>query len=87
MECPQRNGHGTGLIVAYTARTLDPETEAALERHLESCAGCRDVAAAQQAVWSALDELTSVTISSNFDARLYQRIATEQQRSWWPRCL
>jgi anti-sigma factor RsiW len=85
MECPQHNGDGAELIIAYAARTLDPEIEAAFERHLESCARCRELAAAQRAVWTALDQLTPLPVSSNFDARLYQRIAEEQQSTWWQR--
>lgn len=85
MQCPQKNGDGVELIVAYAARTLDPESEAAFELHLESCASCRDMAAAQRAVWSALDELAPPAVSSNFDAKLYQRIAEEQQGAWWQR--
>ena len=85
MECPQKTGDGAELIVAYAARALDPETEAAFERHLEVCPSCRKVAAAQQLVWSALDELPPLPVSSNFDARLYQRIAEEQNSSWWQR--
>ena len=85
MECPQQNNDGVELIIAYAARALDPENEVAFERHLESCASCRELAAAQRTVWSALDELSPLPVSSNFDAKLYQRIAEEQQCSWWQR--
>ena len=87
MDCPQKNGKGAELIIAYGARTLDPATEAAFEQHLESCASCREVAAAQKAVWSALDVWTPVQVSPNFDERLYQRIVAEEQGSWWQRLL
>jgi anti-sigma factor RsiW len=85
MECPQQNDAGVELIIAYAARTLDPANEAAFERHLKVCASCREMAAAQRTVWSALDELTPLPVSSNFDAKLYQRIAEEQQYTWWQR--
>jgi anti-sigma factor RsiW len=85
MDCPLQEKDGVELIVAYAARTLDPENEVAFERHLEVCPSCREMAAAQRAVWSALDELTPLPVSSNFDARLYQRIAEEQQYAWWQR--
>jgi anti-sigma factor RsiW len=85
MDCPQQNSDGVELIIAYAARTLDPENEAAFERHLEVCASCREMAAEQRTVWSALDELTPLPVSSNFDARLYQRIAEEEQYTWWQR--
>ena len=87
MECPQENGDGAELIVAYAARALDSEDRAEFERHLEFCARCRDVSSAQRALWLALDELPPLRVSSNFDAQLYRRIAEEQQRSWWQRFL
>ena len=92
MTCPQKGRDGAEWIVAYAARTLDSGNEAAFERHLESCASCREMAAEQRAVWSALDALPPQPVSSNFDARLYQRIAEEQQsasgrRGWWQRLL
>jgi anti-sigma-K factor RskA len=85
MECPLENGNGAELIVAYGARTLAPEAEAAFVRHMASCSNCREMAAAQQAVWLALDAWAPEPISSNFDERLYQRIATEEQGTWWQR--
>ena len=85
MECPQKNDDGIELIIGYAARTLDAETENALERHLSTCAGCRELIAAQRSVWSALDELKPLPVSSNFDEKLYQRIANERQLAWWQR--
>ena len=85
MDCPQQNSDGVELIIAYAARTLDTANEAAFERHLEVCASCREMATAQRTVWSALEELTPLPVSSNFDAKLYQRIAEEQQHTWWQR--
>jgi anti-sigma factor RsiW len=84
MECP-KNGDSAALIIAYTAGTLDAGNAAAFERHLESCANCRQMALEQRVVWSALDELPPVQVSSNFDAKLYKRIAEEQQMAWWLR--
>lgn len=85
MDCPQMAGDGIELIIAYAARTLDPETESALERHLEICPSCREMAARQKTVWSALDELAPQPVSSNFNEKLYQRIAQEKQSGWWRR--
>jgi anti-sigma factor RsiW len=45
----------TELIVDYVAGTLDSATAAAFERHIESCAACREEARLQRAVWLALD--------------------------------
>jgi anti-sigma-K factor RskA len=85
MECPQKAGDGAELIIAYAAGTIEAGDRAAFERHLESCASCREMAAAQRAVWSALEALPALPVSSNFDSRLYQRIAEEEQSSWWRR--
>jgi anti-sigma-K factor RskA len=85
ITCPQKSGNGAEWIVAYAARTLDSGNEAAFERHLEACARCREMAAAQRAVWSALDAFPPLAVSSNFDARLYQRIAEEHPSAWWRR--
>ncbi len=86
-ECPLENGNGTELIVAYGARKLAPEAEAAFVRHMASCSKCREMASAQQAVWSALDAWTPEPVSSNFDQRLYQRIAADERGTWWQRLI
>jgi anti-sigma factor RsiW len=85
MECPLENSSGAELMVAYGAGALSPETEAALETHLAVCVKCREMAAAQKAVWSALDVWTPVPVSANFDQQLYQRIAAEERGAWWRR--
>jgi anti-sigma factor RsiW len=84
-RCPLQNGNGAELVLAYCARTLPQDECAAFERHMLACAGCRELAAAQQAVWSALDAWTPEPISSNFDEKLYQRIVVEEQSPWWQR--
>ena len=78
-------GDGAELMVAYGARTLDPEKQSELEQHLASCAKCRELAAAQRAVWSALDAWPPVAVSPDFDEKLYRRIAVEEQGKWWRR--
>ena len=72
-------------MVAKGAGSLAPEKEAELEKHLESCAKCRELAESQRAVWSALDSWPPVAVSQNFDERLFRRIATEQRQAWWRR--
>jgi anti-sigma factor RsiW len=76
---------GDELIIAYGAKTLSPEQQIELERHLKSCRRCRELAEAQRAVWSALDAWPTTVVSSNFDEKLFQRIALEEQSEWWPR--
>jgi len=80
MSCPLEFDGRAELIVGYGARTWDPDTTAAFERHIESCAECCQAAALQKAVWKALDEWHDTPISSNFDQRVFQRIAREDKR-------
>ena len=87
MGCPVDDSGGAELIVSYGARTLAPDEETEFELHARSCARCREVAAAQRAVWSALDEWPNVTPSDNFDQNLYRRIAVVDQCAWWRRLL
>lgn len=84
-RCPLENGTAAELVLAYGARTLDADQHAAFERHMSSCPGCRELAAAQQTVWWALDTWTPEPISSNFDEKLYRRILLEEQSHWWQR--
>jgi len=86
-RCPFENGNGAEVVLAYGARTLAPDESAAFERHMLACARCRELAAAQRSVWSALDAWTPEPISSNFDEKLYQRILEEEHSPWWRRLL
>ncbi len=79
MECREN----AELLLRHAAGELDPENRARFERHTETCAACREAAQRQQAVWSSLDEWRAPAISSDFDARLAQRIAGGM--SWWER--
>jgi anti-sigma factor RsiW len=87
MECPLEGGRArveaTEIFVAYSAGSLAPLEESNLERHMEGCSACRDMAAAQQQVWAALDAWTPASVDSNFDAKLYSRIAVDRQLPWW----
>lgn len=79
MKCPKEFGESADLL-AYTAGRLDESRAAALERHMESCAACREFVAGQQAVWRALDAWEAAPISPDFDRNLYRRI--EQKAGW-----
>jgi anti-sigma factor RsiW len=83
--CSLKNGEAAELVVGYTARTLDPKTEAEFEQHLEACESCRELFVRQQAVWSALDTWRTPEVSQDFDQKLFQRIAEQEQASWWRR--
>ncbi|HLJ50265.1 MAG TPA: zf-HC2 domain-containing protein [Bryobacteraceae bacterium] len=85
MQCPKENGNAAELMIAYVAEALEPATQIALERHITQCADCREMAAQQKAVWDALEDWKPAPISSDFDEKLYQRIAQDEQRGWWRR--
>jgi len=82
MGCSLKKSVAEELIVAYAARMLDAHAEAAFERHLESCAGCRELAAQQRAVWSVLEEWHPLPVSPDFDRKLAQRIEHTKQSGW-----
>jgi hypothetical protein len=81
MNCPIQNGENSELLLAYSARKLDVEATAILERHMEICAACREFAGKQRAVWEALEAWDAQPVTADFDRRLYRRI--EQEVSWW----
>ena len=83
MRCPIETRDNAELLLAYTARRLDPDTAATLDRHMEVCPSCREFAENQRAVWGALDAWEAMPLTPDFNRRLYQRI--EQQGSWWDR--
>lgn len=81
MNCPLENRENAQLLVDFCSRKLEPETAAALERHMAMCGGCRDFAESQRVVWEALNAWEAAPVSADFDSRLYRRIET--QVSWW----
>jgi hypothetical protein len=83
VKCPLHFDESSELIVGYGARTLDPDTASAFERHVGCCAVCREAAALQRAVWTALDEWHALPVSPDFDQRLSARIADTKNRAWW----
>lgn len=87
MNCPIKTGENAEWLLDYCAGRLDRGTAADLERHMESCADCREFRTAQQAVWSALDQWESAPVSEDFDRRLYRRIDRAAPVSWIGRIL
>jgi len=81
MKCPREDRENAELLLAHVSRKLDAERAAVLEQHLAQCPACREYAAAQFAVWEALECWNAPGVSADFDGRLYQRI--EQEVSWW----
>jgi len=81
MKCPIETRENAELLLAYCARTLDAESTAILERHMEICPACREFAHGQRAVWEALDAWEAAPVTLDFDRRLYRRI--DREVSWW----
>lgn len=81
MKCPMETGESVEWLLAYASRKLDAGGGVELERHLEVCPACRELAAGQRAVWDALDDWEATPVSSDFDRRLGERIAGRV--SWW----
>jgi hypothetical protein len=67
----------------HCAGKLEAEVAAAVERHIEQCAACREFCQAQARVWSALDAWDAEPISQSFDARLLERIEEGHRASLW----
>jgi anti-sigma factor RsiW len=84
MNCPIEMGNSE-MLVAYAAGELDPEANAALERHLDACPRCRLLAGEQAELWKTLDAWEAPPVSPDFDRRLYRRIREEVRPSWWER--
>jgi hypothetical protein len=80
MNCPLETPETANLLLDYCARKLSPENCAIFERHVELCPACRQFAASQRAVWSALDSWEASPVSEDFDDRLFHRI--ENPATW-----
>ena len=86
MRCPVET-ESAEILLDYCARSLDAETTAIVEAHIQQCESCRRFRDAQSMVWEALDTWEAAPISPDFDRRLYQRMAQEGRGSWWQRWL
>jgi anti-sigma factor RsiW len=76
-------GEAGRLLPDYGAGRLGTAEAARVEAHMEACPACRAAAAAQEAVWAALDDWRAPAPSSDFDFRLARRM--EREISWWDR--
>jgi len=85
MRCPIESQETAELLLAFSARRLDPDSAAGLERHMQVCRECREFAEGQRLVWDALDAWETIPVSADFDQRLYARI--DREVSWWERAI
>jgi hypothetical protein len=84
MRCPIES-ENPELLLDYCSRTLSSAQSMLLEAHLEHCPACREFRDAQTAVWNALDSWQDVSVSDDFDERLYARIEAVERLPWWRR--
>jgi anti-sigma factor RsiW len=85
MRCPIESHDSAELLLDYCARRLDPDTVASLELHMNACPACHEFREGQKAMWQALDNWESIPVTPDFDRRLYRRIESEVESSWWRR--
>lgn len=83
MGCSLDKSVAEELIVAYAARTLSADAQADLERHLETCSSCRELAEQQRAVWSLLEEWHPLPVSPDFDQKMAHRVVHAGRNGWW----
>jgi len=83
MECLKQSKNGAETLLDYCSGALEPAATADLARHLDSCEDCRRMVAAQREVWETLDRWTAPPVSSDFNTRLYARIASENELPRW----
>lgn len=79
MSCPKRTGELADLM-AYATGGGTAQRRAALDAHVAECAECRDLVERQWALWQALECWKPLPVPSDFDARLYARIAEDEAR-------
>ena len=84
MTCPLQTDNAD-VLLDYCARSLDAERKAMLELHMKSCGDCREIAAAQSEIWSALDSYDAEPISADFDRKLYARMGEMDRVPAWER--
>jgi anti-sigma factor RsiW len=77
MNCLNENS--ADQLLAYFDGTLPESERRALDAHAARCTECR----ALLSVHAQLDAFTAPEVSSDFDAKLYARIAADAAKPWW----
>ncbi len=84
MECPIQARGKKDLLLDYCSRTLDARAAAAVEAHVAACPQCRAWTEAHMRTWTLLDGWEPAPVSPDFERRLRERIALEEERTpWW----
>lgn len=81
MPCPINDRKE--VLLDYVAGRLPAEARSAVEAHAVDCPPCQEFLAEQGALWSALDTFDAPAVSSDFDERLYARIASQEKAGFW----
>jgi len=81
MPCPINDRKE--VLLDYVAVRLPAEARSAVEEHAVDCPPCQEFLAEQGALWSTLDSFESPAVGSDFDKRLYARIASQEKASFW----
>ena len=81
--CPMQSGDRAADLLDYCARRLPRARAAAVEAHLQGCAGCRRFCEGQQSVWEALDAWEVSSPGWAFNQGLRQRLEQEQAAPAW----
>jgi hypothetical protein len=82
MICFTNHKEGAEILLQYSGGKLDAAQMREADLHVESCAECRLLVAAQRAVFAALDDFDAPAVSADFDQKLYARIAAERPTFW-----
>jgi anti-sigma-K factor RskA len=84
MICFANHKEGAEILLKYSSGTpgLDASSMREVDLHVERCAECRQLVAAQRTVFAALDDFAAPNVSADFDQKLYARIAAEKPAFW-----
>ncbi len=84
MICPIENDDVELLLAYCSGKVTDPES-AQVKLHVVRCPECASFVQLQRAVWNALDVWEPTPVTSDFDRRLYARIAEADREPWYAR--
>ena len=87
VKCPIATRENLEWLLDYGTPRMAAGDAAALERHLTTCAACREMVEGRRAVHRALDLWEAPPVSPVFNRLLYQRIQIEtrwRDRLWEP---
>jgi len=87
LRCPIASQENLEWLLDYGTSRMATGDAAALERHLSTCAACREMVAGRRSVDAALDLWEAPGVSPAFNRQLYQRIQHEtswRDRLWAP---